>query len=236
MEADPGTSSAVATFADELAAYIQPFRQAVINCPFLRQAATGSLSLRHCRAWVSQQYHYVNQFPAWLGMLLRKVDNPECRNALMTNLYEERTHPKLWMRFATAWGLSEEQIVTTELCPEMQALNDYLSRLAFDGHVAEAGAALCMGLEGISKDIIESVGPALFKYYNGRDGVVLDKSSLAWLTVHSDVDPQHVHEGAILVNRYATTPSVQAKAKFAARRALEFLQLGFDGVHRRYGE
>jgi pyrroloquinoline quinone (PQQ) biosynthesis protein C len=222
------------SFSDDLIQYIQPYRQEVIDCRFLSEVAQGVLSVRHCRAWVSQQYHYVHQFPGWLGMTLHKVDDADCRKALLSNLYEERSHPALWMRFATAWGLSEDEISSSELCPEMQALNDYLGLLAFEGSAAECGAALCMALEGISRSIIEVVSPALFKHYNGRDGINLDKGSLAWLTVHSDVDPQHGHEGATLVNRYATNPELRARSKFAARRALEFLRLGFDGVHRRY--
>jgi pyrroloquinoline quinone (PQQ) biosynthesis protein C len=222
------------TFSDDLVQYIQPYRQKVIGCAFLAEVARGGLSVQQCRAWVSQQYRYVHQFPTWLGMLLRKVDDQDCRNALLANLYEERTHPGLWMRFATAWGASEQEVQTTELCPEMQALNDYLGLLSFDGDAAECAAALCVALEGISKNIIELVGPALFKHYHGRDGVKLDKSATAWLTVHSDVDPKHGHEGAILVDRYATTPELRARSRFAARRALEFLQLGFDGVLRRY--
>jgi pyrroloquinoline quinone (PQQ) biosynthesis protein C len=220
-------------FAAELAAHLQPYRQAVLDCAFLQDAKTGALTLPQARAWVAQQYHYVAAFPTWLGLLLRRVDDAACRDALIKNLAEERTHPALWLRMTRGWGLKDEEVFRTELCPEMQALNDHLHLVAMEDSPAEAGAALCVALEGMSAAIIANVGPALFQFYHGKNGVVLDDFATAWMKIHSDVDPMHGHEGAVLVERYATTPEIREATKFKSRRALEYLELGFSGVYRR---
>lgn len=219
-------------FAAELAAYLQPYREAVLKCTFLEECKAGKLEVAKCRAWAAQQYHYVAAFPTWLGILLRRVDDADCLDALIKNLAEERTHPALWLRLTRGWGVSDEEVFRTELCPEMQALNDYLHLVALEDSAAEAGAALCVALEGMSSLIIAEVGPALIQYYHNRNGVVLDDFATAWMKVHADVDPMHGHEGAVLVQHYATTPEIQERTKFKARRALEFLKLGFDGVYR----
>lgn len=222
------------TFAEELNEHLKPYRQAVLQCQMLQECKQGRLNLGQIRAWVAQQYEYVYSFPAWFGLMLRKVDDPVCREALMMNISEERTHPRLWLQLARGWGLSDEEVGATELCPEMQALNDYLWRITLDGHVIEGGAALCVALEGMSKAVIDEIAPSLYQHYHGRNGVVLDKRAFMWLDTHAVVDVEHGQEGAILVNRYATTAELQGRAKFAARRALEFLCLGFDGVYRRF--
>jgi pyrroloquinoline quinone (PQQ) biosynthesis protein C len=224
------------TFADALLEYLEPYRQAVLDCSMIQDCKRGTLSLKHIRSWVAQQYDYVHSFPAWFGLLLRKVDDPLCREALMRNIFEERAHPKLWFQFTRGWGLSDEEVQATELCPEMQALNDYLWRITHDGHIVEAGSALCVALEGMSKTVIDEIGPSLYQHYHGRNGVKLDNFALMWLKTHATVDVEHGRDGAVLVNCYATTPELQGWAKFAGRRALEFLRLGFDGVWRRSAE
>src|SRR5215470_13094191 len=60
-------------FAAGLAAYLQPYRQRVLDCPMLQECKAGTLALPQIRSWVAQQYHYVASFPTWLGLLLRRV-------------------------------------------------------------------------------------------------------------------------------------------------------------------
>jgi pyrroloquinoline quinone (PQQ) biosynthesis protein C len=229
------TTMSTHTFGDELLAYLEPYRQAVLESPMLGDCARGALPVSTIRAWVAQQYQYVHAFPAWFGAMLGKASDSETREALMLNILEERTHPALWLQLTRAWGLSDDEVFATELCPEMQALNDYLWLVTRDGHIAEAAAAVGVALEGMSKAVIDRVGPALHRYYHGRDGVVLDRFGLMWLEAHATADPEHSREGAVVVARYATTPELRSRAKFAGRRALEFLRLGFDGVYRRFG-
>src|SRR4051812_45711078 len=145
-------------FAAALSAYLQPYRQSVLDCPMLTDCKAGALSLPLIRSWVAQQYHYVAAFPAWLGLLLRRVDDMKCRNALIKNIAEERSHATLWLQLTRGWGLSDEEVFRTELCPEMQALNDYLQLVALEDGPAEGGAALCVALEGMSSAIIAEVG------------------------------------------------------------------------------
>jgi pyrroloquinoline quinone (PQQ) biosynthesis protein C len=220
-------------FEAALLEYLEPYRQAVLDCPMLKECKAGTLSLPQIRSWVAQQYHYVAGFPTWLGLLLRRVDDMQCRIALIKNIAEERSHPALWLQLTRGWGLSDDEVFRTELCPEMQALNDYLHLVALEDGPAEGAAALCVALEGMSSAIIAEVGGSLFEHYHGRGGVVLDSFATAWMKVHSEVDPMHGHEGAVLVERYARTPEIQQRVRFTARRALEFLELGFAGVYRR---
>lgn len=234
MHARQDVAGDVGSFTHALAEYLEPFRRAVLESPFIQDCKKGTLTLAQARAWAAQQFDYVNTFPCWFGLMLRQVDRPEFRESLMNNIAEERTHPRLWLQLTRGWGLSDEEVYATELCPEMQALNDFLWRITLDGHVVESAAALGVALEGMSKLVVDEVSPALGQYYHGREGVRLDKFNLAWLEAHADVDPRHGAEGAAIVEHHATTPELQAKARFAARRALEFLRLGFDGVHRRY--
>ena len=222
-----------AMFSDRLEQHLAPYRRHVLECQMIKECQQGTLPVHCIRSWIAQQYAYVYAFPAWFGMVLRKVDDPVCRAAMMANIGEERGHPPLWLALAGGWGLSAETVAATELCPEMQALNDYLWCLSFDGHVVQAGAALCVALEGMSKAVIDTITPALARHYNGRDGVRLDAKALGWLTTHATVDVEHEADGANLLDHYATTPELQQKAMFAGRRALEFLRLGFDGVYCR---
>jgi pyrroloquinoline quinone (PQQ) biosynthesis protein C len=229
-----GLKDDVGGFARELLDHVGPARELVFGRPMIRELKQGTLPVAVLRTWAAQEFDYISSVQAWHGLLLRRIDRIPLRNALVAHMSDElRTDDRsLWLRFAKGWGLSEADVLATELLPEMQALNDYLWRLCLDADLVEPVAALNVALKGITEELIGEVWPPLLRHYHGRDGVSLDEFATAWFAVHVPANLEHRRNALILLNEYAQTPQARARAKFAARRALEYLALGFDGCYR----
>ena len=213
-------------------------RRAVLESPMIVELTAGTLSLPRIRAWVSQEFHYMDAGTAWLGLMVHKSADREYRDFVLANLADEfrGDHRRLWMEFAAAWGLTEDDVRGAEPCPEVEALNDYLWQVCLRGHAVEALAALNVGLEGLSEELIARVWPALFQHYDGRDGVRFDRVSLAWLEAHRELDGGHSGRALALVERLADTDALRVDARQALRRAVSLFRFGLDGCYRRYGE
>ena len=221
-------------FAAALLEHIEPTRRMVLARPMFEELRRGVLPASVLRTWVAQEFDYITSVQAWHGLLVRRIDRIPLRNALVAHMSDElRTDDRrLWLQFAKGWGLSEAEVLGTELLPEMQALNNYLWRLCLDADLVEPIAAINVALKGLTEEIISSSWPALMRHYHGRDGVALDEFATAWLAVHVPANLEHRRNALTLLNAYATSPESQARATFAARRALEYLGLGFDGCYR----
>ncbi len=65
------------------------------------------------------------------------------------------------------------------------------------------------------------------------EGVNLDKRAYAWMINHARYDDVHPLQ-ALEVMKLYTTPDLQEKVVFAARRSLEYLLMALDACYLKY--
>lgn len=222
-------------FSQELMRYVEATRAEVLDSPVVDALTSGRLGLDSIRAWVTQRFDYVRSVTAWHGLMLRKIDDRRMRHQLLRYMAVEceRDDQELWLRFARGWGLSDEAVVSAELCPEVQALGDYLWRVCLDGHVIEAAAAHCIGIKGLAPMLVARMTAGVQEVYQHVPGTRLDELAMAWMAAHAHGQQEHVAATMELMDHYGTSAELRARAKFAARRAAELFLLGLEGCHRR---
>lgn len=136
------------TATSPLAARIQAIldEKSMLKHPFYRAWTEGTLPLDRMREYARQYYHFEAAFPRFLSAIHTRTENAEIRQMLLENLWDEehgeRNHPRLWLDFAEALDVPEEDVTGAELRPETQALVDHYQQAAHEAPLGEALATL----------------------------------------------------------------------------------------------
>lgn len=116
----------------------QPIWQAMIQHPFLRELAAGSLSRERFHFWVQQDYYFVHQGIRFLLLLSARAPTPELRNGLLDAAADFRQELTIFEDYAH----SHELPLTVEPTPVCLGYSAYLLATAVAGSLAEALAVL----------------------------------------------------------------------------------------------
>ncbi len=136
-------------------------------------------------------------------------------------------HPELAMRFAQSLGLSRDDVECATPLPELQLCDSELLILCKSSF-----------LEGISAVgvALESHVPEAFKAYSEslRKNYGLGPESTAFWDVHVKADQEHGDAAEKIMLRFAKTPDDQARAIQAVKRALDAVDVWYDGMYRTF--
>jgi pyrroloquinoline-quinone synthase len=96
--------------------------------------------------YARQYYHFEAAFPRFLSSIHARTESPKIRQLLLDNLWDEehgeRNHPALWLEFAAALGLAEDDVTSAQLRPETRALIEHFKTASADAPLAEALATV----------------------------------------------------------------------------------------------
>lgn len=218
------------TFLEQLDAVIE--RNKMLDHPFYQTWSMGKLSRKALREYAKQYYHFVQAFPTFLSATHSNTPQLSIRQELLENLIEEErgeaNHPSLWMRFAEALGVTEEEACMTELLPETQdAINTFRSITRYRPYLA--GVAALYAYESQIPEVAKVKIDGLKKFY-----AITDERALSFFIVHEEADVYHSGAERRILAERATNTEVQKECLVAAEDASLAMLCLLDGVYRVY--
>ncbi|MBV9121326.1 MAG: iron-containing redox enzyme family protein [Chloroflexi bacterium] len=204
--------------------------------PWSQAWADGRLSLRQMAEWAKQHHYYIDVVAQNFAALFARCDDLASRQFILDNLVGEELegerHPALLLRFAIACGMSREEVLDAdrngEILPATRGLRSWVTELAYQRPIAEAGAGIMVGLEGQL--------PKMYPLYVERcKALGLTDDDLMFFTVHITGDVGHNENGLRLVEHFATTPALQRAAIGAVRASGQMRKAYLDAVYEHFG-
>jgi pyrroloquinoline-quinone synthase len=160
----------------------------LLTHPFYQDWQAGKLTRKALQLYAAQYYRHVEAFPAHLRVLAARTDG-DLRKIVEENLAEEEnpngSHPKLWRDFATALGVSEDDVTHCPTLSGTQAVVQTFREICGDRPVAEAVAAL-YAYESQVPEIATTKIQGLKDFYG-----INQPEALAYFTVHEEADKAH---------------------------------------------
>lgn len=121
-------------------------QRSMLKHPFYQAWTAGTLPRESMRAYARQYYHFEAAFPRLLSAIHTRTESPEIRQMLLDNLWDEehgeRNHPRLWLDFANALGVSDSDVTGATLTAQTRALIDHYDDSARNAPLGEALATL----------------------------------------------------------------------------------------------
>lgn len=222
------------SFSAALQREIDPLQQRLIDHPLNRGIFTGSLPLPVLREYAKQAYLWKRYAQDLLPVLIPKAPD-DVRRLLIKNLVseeglsEEPPHLQLLIEFGEEIGMRAEDFYTAEPILEVDALCNFYARVFYGGTIVEAAAAFNFAFEGLLTREYPKIAAALRQHYR------LGPKALRFWDIHVEADAEHSGDGAMILDKYATTAELQTKARRAALVGLEHRYVAMDGIFRRFG-
>lgn len=203
----------------------------LLTHPFYLAWARGELSKEALSDYARQYYHHVAAFPTYLSAVHAKCEDQTARKQLLSNLIDEEAgspnHPELWLQFANALGISEEDVRTMRKEPETQNLIESF-RAVCGGESTADGLAALYAYESQIPAICESKIDGLKKYYGFSDA-----KDYEYFSVHIDADREHSAAERGMLESKIDNRNFEA-VKASVNRVLDALWQMLSGVCRRH--
>lgn len=204
----------------------------MLDHPFYQTWSMGKLSRETLREYAKQYYHFVQAFPTFLSATHANTPHLSVRQELLENLIEEErgegNHPGLWLRFAEALGVTEEEARMTPLLPETQEAIDALRSITRERSYL-AGVATLYAYESQIPEVARVKIEGLKNFYG-----ITDERSLSFFTIHQDADIYHSAGERKILAEYARSQGDQGECIDAAQTASRAMLRLLDGVQREY--
>lgn len=159
--------------------------KSLLKHPFYIDWTKGTLSLESLQEYALEYYHFTTAIPAFLTNMLARTTDEDLREIISKNLAEEKEHPELWLRFCSALGLSEEDVIEHKPNIQTQQNNENFDRLSRKNLLS--GAAALYGYERQIPEIAATKISGLRDFYG-----ISDNYSLSFFNVHQDIDKEHI--------------------------------------------
>ena len=210
--------------------------------PWSEAWTSGKLNRQLLGEWVKQHYHYVSHFAEWLGTVYGNCPDWDVQHFLLENIAEEEgmvgnagfepvRHSELLLDFAESCGKSRKEIkdaqINGELLAETLGLQSWCYRQSHRPFV-EALAGLLVGLESQVPVIYSKTTPPLIEKYG------FTQEEVTFFTLHIAADAEHGERGFQILEKYASTPEIQATCIRLVKEATLMRRLYLDGVYNRY--
>ena len=190
--------------------------KSLLTHSFYTRWVAGDLPPEAIREYATRYYHFEASFPRFLSAVHSRSDDPEVRQALLDNLWDEEAgednHVELWLRFAEGVGAGREDVRKGHPSFATHSLVETYRRIA-EGPVA-GGVAAIYAYERQIPDIARAKIDGLRAHYE-----VTDDYTLTFWRVHESLDVEHSsRERAVLAKVADTDPD---SALGGAERALD---------------
>jgi pyrroloquinoline-quinone synthase len=196
--------------------------RSLLKHSFYKMWSEGKLTIDHLQGYSKEYFQLVKKVPRFVECIAEVTGNP---GIITNNAREETEHVELWVRFATALGVSRSELISydgSEKTNEAVAKLMALANLTFEEAVA-AMYAYEMELPKISRSKIDG----LKKLY-GIDS----EDATKYFEIHEEADVRHAQVWREILQRIP--PERQESAYNAAIKSLQAQNLLLDSVHERY--
>jgi pyrroloquinoline-quinone synthase len=197
-------------------------KRSLLKHSFYKMWSEGKLTIDHLQGYSKEYFQLVKIVPKFVESIAEARGNPD---TLTNNAREEAEHIELWVRFATALGVSRSDLIsyggsekTNEAITKLMGLAD----LEFEEAVA-AMYAYEMELPKISRSKIDG----LKKLY-GMDS----EDATKYFEIHEEVDVRHAQVWREILQRI---PLERHEAAInAAIKSLQAQNMLLDSVYEKY--
>jgi len=158
-------------------------RPSLLEHSFYRRWVVGELTLDELGDYAGQYAHVVAALPRWLRSATK--GSPGHAETLASHAAEEDRHVELWSRFATAVGMTRDQLALT-------GPNAATAELLRDGDrlsTARSGAAVAWALEVQTPEVSVEKLRGLKAHYR-----IERRNGAAYFELHSTRDLAHASE------------------------------------------
>lgn len=198
-------------------------KRSLLKHSFYKMWSEGKLTIDHLRGYSKEYFQLVKIVPKFVESIAEATGNPN--DIITNNAREEAEHVELWVRFATALGVSRSDLISyggSEKTNEAVAKLMGLASLAFEEAVA-AMYAYEMELPKISRSKIDG----LKKSY-GMDS----EDATKYFEIHEEADVRHAQVWREILQRI---PAERHEAAInAAIKSLQAQNMLLDSVHEKY--
>ncbi len=192
--------------------------------PFYQRWLAGDLTRDDLCRYAAQYFRFEAAFPGYLCQVLAKLDTPAGRRVLLQNLVDEEggpeTHLELFVRFATALGLTREELERTPITESTKALLETFDHATRHGSAAE-GLVTLYAYESQAAEVAASKTDSLMARYEIASG-----DGTAFWAVHAEADELHGAWERELLERLEPEPD---RVVSACRTAADALWGFLDG-------
>ena len=199
----------------------------LLTHPFYLTWTRGELSRAALADYARQYYHHVAAFPTYLSAVHAHCDDQPTRRQLLDNLIDEEAgspnHPELWLQFAEALGVSNEEVQSSEKWTETSNLIGTFRSVCSEGTTAEGLAAL-YAYESQIPAVSESKIKGLVENYN-----MTAPRDYEYFTVHVEADREHAAAERAMLSQHVTDYNA-APTAIAVDRILDAV---LGGEHHR---
>jgi pyrroloquinoline-quinone synthase len=189
---------------------------------FYKMWSEGKLTIDHLRGYSKEYFQLVKIVPKFVESIAEATGNP---NIITNNAREEAEHVELWVKFATALGVSRSDLISydgSEKTNEAVAKLMALASLTFEEAVA-AMYAYEMELPKISRSKIDGL-----KNFYGIDS----QDATKYFEIHEEADVRHAQVWRDILQR--TPAERQESALNAAIKSLQAQNMLLDSVNEKY--
>ena len=196
-------------------------RRSLLKHSFYQMWSEGKLTIDHLQGYSLEYFQLVKAIPKFVGGIAAKMDNEDIAN----NAKEEAEHVEPWARFATALGVSRNDLVDYLGAGMTNAAVARMMELA-DASFEEAVAAMYayeMELPKISRSKIDG----LKKFYGMNS-----EDATKYFEIHEEADVKHAQVWREILNKI---PADKQEAAFvAAVESLKAQNMLLDSVQEKY--
>ena len=190
-------------WAAEVLASTQAAKERVVKHPLFLKLRNADLSARETFQFLLAGWPVIEQFPQYMAVNLCKVQygrsegEDMARKYLMRNIRVEQNHADHWVEWALACGLSRQDLLTTNLPVESQALNHWCWHSCEHDSLATSMAATNLAIEGATGEWSRLICSS-DQYENSFDPG-LRKKATRWLKLHALYDDTHPWEALEII-------------------------------------
>jgi pyrroloquinoline-quinone synthase len=197
-------------------------KRSLLKHSFYKMWSEGKLTIDHLQGYSKEYFQLVKKVPKFVENIAEATGNPDI---ITNNASEEAEHVELWVRFATALGISSSDLISyggSEKTNQAVAKLMALANLTFEEAVA-AMYAYEMELPKISRSKIDG----LKKLY-GMDS----EDATKYFEIHEEADVRHAQVWREILQMI---PSERHEAAInAAIKSLQAQNMLLDSVHEKY--
>jgi pyrroloquinoline-quinone synthase len=180
--------------------------------PFFDKWARGELSKEQTALYCIQHYHFVAEYLNWMAYEASQAPQRDVKTYLFENLGDEENpddrHLDMLTDYVVASGLQRDSVERSAVLAGTEGLQNWGWRMVYQKPWQAALAGMFIGLESQFLDICKKLVPALHKHYGYKPGA----RAIRFFEEHIGADEIHGAKGFAIVEKYCTTPELQALA------------------------
>jgi pyrroloquinoline-quinone synthase len=200
-------------------------KRSLLKHAFYQMWSEGKLTVDHLQGYSKEYFQLVKAVPGFVESIALAAADPALKVDIANNAREEAEHIEPWVRFATALGVSRDDLAGHEGAEKINEAIALLQKLM--GSSFEEAVAAMYAYEGELPKISRSKIDGLKKFY-GMDS----EDATKYFEIHEEADVRHAQVWREILQKI---PEERRQTAFnAAVESLKAQNMLLDSVQEKY--